>query len=295
MRRTFATALSSLPGIWQFASSVTQDRLRVIAFHGVNSKTEFASQLDFLQSRWTFVTVNELAEHLALGAPLPKDALWLTFDDADPTVFRDALPVLLDRQVPSTLFVCPGLLETSLAPWWVVVDKALTNGWKIPFGLSRSDLKKIRDTDRRDLVAAAIAFLGDDTPNWSSVSDLNDWITAGMTVGNHTWDHPCLNMCGPSEQTDQILRAHVWLREHLPEWNPIFAYPNGDWTLESECFLESLGYQLICLFDHRINRRPIDARKISRLRLSAGEDCRRTRAVVSGVHSTVSGIQRRRY
>ena len=118
-----------------------------------------------------------------------------------------------------------------------------------------------------------------------TVQDLMHWRDLGGDIGNHTWDHPCLDRCEPADQADQIDRAAEWLDAHGLWERRTFAYPNGDRTPEAEHHLAATGHELVALFDHHLASRRSGPMRVSRLRLDAAALPVRTAAVSSGWHS----------
>jgi peptidoglycan/xylan/chitin deacetylase (PgdA/CDA1 family) len=116
------------------------------------------------------------------------------------------------------------------------------------------------------------------------LEDLLRWRELGHFVGNHTWDHPCLDRCEPWEQREQILKGHSWLKTVGLLAHEVFAYPNGDWTPVAEGMLEELGYEVAVLFDHKLASLPGHPLRLSRLRLDASAPAERFRAIISGAH-----------
>jgi peptidoglycan/xylan/chitin deacetylase (PgdA/CDA1 family) len=269
-------------------------RLRVVAYHGVPDRAAFARQLASFGKDFSMVSGRQVADASRGGEPLPPNPMWLTFDDGLRSVIQHALPELLARRLSATIFVCPGLASTASNPWWQVVADALAAGWQpaAPVGgenLVRT-LKQLQDPDRRSIVADAASFLSTRPPTartTADVSDLEAWRDAGLEIGNHTWDHPCLDRCDGDAQRQQIERADAWL-DHFGAFRDVrlFAYPNGDWTQDSEDVLRSLSYDAALLFDHRMSRSTlVEPLRISRLRLDSNADVGRARAVASGLHS----------
>lgn len=289
-RRSLATRVSALPGLGHIFDFGHRRHLRVIAFHGIGERALFTQQMQYLSLHFSIVPADQVLGYIQGESALPDHALWLTFDDADPSVFEVGLPVLQEFRVPGTVFVCPGLIQTATPPWWRIVDTAEQHGWTYPAGLSRSLLKTVVDEQRREVIDIAAKYLGDRQPTWSSIDQLDSWISAGMSVGNHTWDHPCLDRCTPTVQLSQITDAHNWLKSYIPNWTPIFAYPNGDRTQSAEDILRTLDYQAVCLFDHQVNPSRPHPLRLSRLRLQAGDSIQRTRAVTSGAHSFLTSF-----
>lgn len=250
---------------------------RVIAFHGVPDSTRFDRQIAHLKDVW------------GIADPTTPDTggrVELTFDDGDVSVVRNGLPVLLRHDVRAVLFVCPGLVVAGAPFWWDTVRDA--QGRRDSAEVSR--LKQMPDDGRRAALEARDTPVRRDPAELAGRSlneaELRQWIDAGMLVGNHTWDHPCLDQCSPDEQLRQVTTAHEWLTEFCGAPPSRFAYPNGDWTAETERTLAHLDYDEAFLFDHRIDRTAGEHRlRRSRLRLDAASSPRRSDAVLSGFHS----------
>ena len=280
-------ALGSRP-VTAAIEAVTGDRLRILAYHAVNDPEPFARQIDELAARWHPVDGAAVARALAGGEPLPRRAVWVTFDDGSPTVIDHASAVLDRFDVPATIFVCPGLIEHDSPPWWQVVEGAFADPAE---GSTRvTELKSVPDAERRRIVAdleADMATRGNEVVGHQLTLDqLRQWTASGREVGNHSWDHPCLDRCDAADQREQIDRTHAWLGEHLAPTTALFAYPNGNFSDTVDDELAVLGYPVGLLFDHRLARvRPADARRLSRLRIDASADIDRFRAVISGAHS----------
>lgn len=295
--RSVTRVLGTAP-LERAAVARTAHHLRVLAYHRVPSAERFARQVDHLVARYVPVTGEQVADALAGGDPLPARAVWVTFDDGDPSVVAAGLPVLARAGVPATVFVCPGLVEAGEPLWGRRVEAAGEAGIGAEVGgrhltglaLKRA-LKGVPDRDRR-AVLGELAEAGAPGPArpWAlSEADLRRWLDAGMEVGNHTWDHPCLDRCDPDEQREQLVRAHEWLVALLGRHPRLFAYPNGDHTPHAESVLEELGYEVGLLFDHGLTSLDQPRLRLSRLRLDSDADLSRERAVLSGLHSRVLG------
>jgi peptidoglycan/xylan/chitin deacetylase (PgdA/CDA1 family) len=269
--------------------------LRIVAYHQVPDTGAFAAQVDLIRRRYVPVSEDVVREALAGGRALPERAVWVTFDDGDRSVIDTALPVLRAAGVPATLYVCPGLVETATPPWWELVLAAAAEGAGAEVAgryltgpALVTALKQRPDGERRaavdELADAGRRHLDPDRRPVSGV-DLTRWLEAGYQVGNHTWDHPCLDRCSEDEQRHQLETAHAWLMAFGAGDRPTFAYPNGDHTDVAEAVLEDLGYDVALLFDHRRADLARGGLRLSRLRLDAGASVPRARAILSGAHS----------
>jgi peptidoglycan/xylan/chitin deacetylase (PgdA/CDA1 family) len=66
----------------------------------------FVEQLGWLRDHGHhFVTLDQVADHLHAGAPLPDRPVLVTFDDGCESVYARALPVLKGQGVPAAVFV----------------------------------------------------------------------------------------------------------------------------------------------------------------------------------------------
>lgn len=273
-------------------------RLRIVAYHGIKDQAVFASHVAYVAEAYRPVDSDDVLA-ATRGAALPRRAVWLTFDDADPDVVELGLPVLDEAGFRGTMFVCPGVVDTCEPYWWQIVDAATSRGLHEPLadGLSatafRRRLKRSEDGQRRAVVAQLREAL--DGANAGppaaqiTTSQLQRWLASGHTAGNHTWDHPLLDHCGAAEQVRQVADADDWLRQLTAAPVRLFAYPNGNAAPEADAELARRGYAPPLLFDHRCGR-PSDDR-LSRLRLDAFAGPERMSSTLSGAHPALHALK----
>jgi len=101
MKRAIRNAVIRLTGRCALLPHVP----RVLALHEVSDATLFAEQLDRLQ---TFCEIISLAEALR-DRQLKRSAVALTFDDGYASWASIAAPILTERKLPATFFVCSGI------------------------------------------------------------------------------------------------------------------------------------------------------------------------------------------
>jgi peptidoglycan/xylan/chitin deacetylase (PgdA/CDA1 family) len=283
-------------------AQLTRGRLRVLAYHGVDDEASFAAQMAHISEHYTPVSALEVIGAYCDGAPLPTRAVWVTFDDGLPSAVERGLPILNRFGLHATLFVSPGLIESGEPNWWDVVGTAVAHGITCPEidhveGSLVSDLKARPDHERRAVVAKLAGALDGRciaVPSRQLTHvELDEWWTAGNDVGNHSWDHPCLDRCTPGEQHYQVSLADAWLRARRPDGPLLFAYPNGNTTPHVEETLATLGYKLALLFDHRLATLDQYHLRISRLRVSSTASITRFGAILSGAHGVAYHVKRR--
>jgi peptidoglycan/xylan/chitin deacetylase (PgdA/CDA1 family) len=293
--------LLGAPPIGAAFAAATARRLRILAYHGVPDPATFRAHLDHLRSRYRPVSGAQVAAAFSGGPALPPRAVWVTFDDGRADVVDDGLPELRRAGVPATLFVCPGLIEERRPFWWDIVTGSLDAAGAYEYeGRTWTDrglvtrLKQVPDPERRRVLADLESRTPDagDRDRVLTRGQLDEWLAAGHEIGNHTWDHPCLDQCEPEEQAAQVARAHEALTAMTGTAPTLFAYPNGDWADAAERELRRLGYGIGLLFDHRLAAPSQQPLRLSRLRIDSDAPPRRTTAIVSGAHSTLFQARR---
>ncbi len=272
------------------ARVLTRGRLRILAFHGISDRTTFARLLDGLLDQYTPVNGDQVIGALhAVDADLPPYPAWFTFDDGEPSVFEVG-PMLAERGVQATAFVCPGVIGTNRQLWFQTLAACQQRGLVADHEQARFSarrLKTVADGLRREeteVLAARLIANGFAAPAQADSAMLRRWQELGHEMGNHTWDHPCLDRCPADEQVAQVRRAHEWFtNEDVPV--RFFAYPNGNWTQAAAAAARDLGYKASLLFDHRLvaSRSPVD--QVSRLRINSNAPVGRGLGILSGAHS----------
>jgi peptidoglycan/xylan/chitin deacetylase (PgdA/CDA1 family) len=279
-------------------------RLPVLAFHAVPDPERLQGHVRYLVERYRVLSAEQVEAALATGM-FPRRGVWITFDDGDPSVFTEALPVLDDLGATATAYVCPGVIGTREPFWWEIVRastqagiSAAVAGHDVPSTDLEVELKRRPDPVRRAVVERLRTAVEEQRGaplerEQATEEQLRAWVASGHGIGNHTWDHPCLDRCSEEQQVRQVEAAHARLEATLDERITTFAYPNGNWAAATEATLQRLGYRTAVGFDHRLARTDRPALRISRLRLDADADAPRRRAVVTGAHGAALALRSR--
>lgn len=304
-RRSLA-ALPQTRVATEVARKLTADKLRVLAFHGVEDLPTFERLVERATESNTPVSAEQVVTWLQRRDSLPEYAVWFTFDDGLPSTF-DAGAVLQSFGISATAFICPSTVEQPRRLWFQTVFAADQVGMRTPASAGHPSLAALKQLPNRERMAyvaqleQSLVNAGQDPGPPLGLHRLRTWTSQGHTIGNHTWSHPCLDTCTEIEQRHEITRAH----EQLQEWGfepTLFAYPNGNHTPFSEHLLAELGYDAAVLFDHRLASRPASPYRVSRLRIDSDITPRRALSILSGSHSTafhlgtgLATIRRRRH
>jgi peptidoglycan/xylan/chitin deacetylase (PgdA/CDA1 family) len=245
--------------MWHYVRSA--DALPRTGYHGVTPET-FGAQLDALCERTTPVGWAAVLASLAGNAPLPRDAVLLTFDDGLVDHHRVVLPELLARGLSGVFFVLsrrPGdsltvghALHVLLGVWspdqvraevadrlspadrdrYRAAERELEGAapedpddvWKRPL---QRELSEVAGPIVRGMVDAAIGPESD-VANALHLSpdQLRDLVDAGMTLGGHGRTHPWLDALDEEARRDEIAASAALLTSCAKGPWP-FAYPYG--------------------------------------------------------------------
>ena len=225
----------------------------------------FARHLDFYARYYNVVSVDRMG-----SAAVPDRALAITFDDGYRSVSQYALPELVARHLPATVYVVPGVTGNRRMIWvnelnWLARRHPIEarRAFREVFGVDDANFRDapamidyVRThyaTDRAQrLVAAIHRALGSSSEQLAQAQRLymdRDEVASlaagGVTVGNHTWSHPSVPRLPEGEQQVEIARAAAELRS-LPHWIPSFAFPFGDCDATGRDAAVREGHRTVC-------------------------------------------------
>jgi peptidoglycan/xylan/chitin deacetylase (PgdA/CDA1 family) len=225
----------------------------------------FEQQLDWLQSRYTLIDVEQLEAALDGGAALPDDAAVLTFDDGLIDHHETVLPSLRRRGLRGTFFLSedacgasPRMLAVHKVHFLLARLGAEAFGRAVleecavaapqartreVFGLDHwdeSSERAIKHLVNHELPFAeaerilSLLFerhIGSETDFarglYLDAAQIREMAAAGMTFGHHTRTHRMLARLSAPEQ-DAELRAGVeWIRALTSQSTVTFCYPWG--------------------------------------------------------------------
>lgn len=163
----------------------------------------FRSQLRHLAARGWQAT--SLADLVSSGeACVDADCFAVTFDDGYLSVYDRALPVLIERRVPATVYVVAGAVGG-------------TNDW-----------------DRR---------AGDRLEYMMSANHLRELADLGIEIGSHSLSHPRLSRLPDQQLKSEVSDSKRRLEDIIGREIGSFSYPYGDYNERVLAAVEDAGYR----------------------------------------------------
>jgi peptidoglycan/xylan/chitin deacetylase (PgdA/CDA1 family) len=176
----------------------------------------FVAQLDVLAE---LVTVVPLASLLSSDDPT-RIRVAITFDDAYEGALAHGVRACVQRGLPCTVFVAPGLLGR--VPYW---DRQAEAGrWSAPE--RERFLTAQRGIDPEPECEVPSGLGAQRIAGVPQLREASEW--PGVSFGNHSHDHANLAVLSATEVASQLERAWRWLNSEVPAaLVPVVAYPYG--------------------------------------------------------------------
>ncbi len=233
-------------------------------FHNV-SPQHFRSQLEELKRKRTPVFLDELVD-LIIQKKRTDKVFTVSFDDGYTSVNEHALPILMELNIPTTLFVNAGF---TASPFWRDgIRLLLNNNLEQQFSEWIYDTQKIKlpsgklefyKYTKKSGKSAAIAkgvhtFLSQHIPDAHALAkkqfmEIADWPQSDLLMlGNHTRDHYVLTDLSKAEQWEQIQSNHKALKASGAHVSQCFSIPFGDpasFNQDTLDIVHDLGYKAI--------------------------------------------------
>ena len=70
-----------------------------------------------------------------------------------------------------------------------------------------------------------------------------------IEIGAHTVSHPFLSMLSKSRQQHEIIQNKIALEEYLGQQVNLFAYPYGNYSMQSKAIVQEAGFACACTVD----------------------------------------------
>lgn len=267
------------------------DPFLVLAYHKVLDVENFEKHILYLKNRNYSFTNSFSSNSFLKQKELPKKTVIITFDDGDPSFYFNAFPVLKKHKIPTILFIITELIDSVTPFWWDEIEYYL--------GREKGNKKvwevKKWSNSKREM------FLNDLRTNSNkpelqkeqlTTEQLREMQQAGIVIANHSHTHPMFDQCSQEELETEMRESKKILR-NLGFTFEMFAYPNGNYSLETEQVLKQFGITAGFLFDHRINKsRKFNPLRISRLVVNDSTPMWKFRLILSGWHSRILPLTR---
>jgi len=232
----------------------------------------FDLQMEYLAKHFNVLRMEEIIDHLQSGKSLPKRCVAITFDDGYKDNYRNAFPVLRKYNLPATIFLTGGCIDTGKSLWFDSVlyafehtsrNSLCLSGGNVHFvfntPLERSEaafqmlyrLKAYPPSARWREIEAIFSELRLKIPkdmdnqllDWCEVKEMAD---LNISFGSHTMTHEILTTIKLEEAERELTESKKLIESQIHRRVRVFAYPNGgrsDYSAEVIDLIRKSGYE----------------------------------------------------
>ena len=246
----------------------------------VVSPDHFAQHVEYIRQTCHPMHLLDLVRTIRQRQSLPKRALVVSFDDGYVDVFCRAFPVLASTQVPATVFVASGYVDSDCNFWSDELTRTLLLQDRLPSSL-RLQVQgaeyewPMTSQEQRQLAHEAVYRLLKPLPpatqhemlarlaSWAGIErsdcaddramrplELNQLTRGGLIdIGAHTVNHPTLSALPVDSQYAEIVGSRRSLEAITERPVLTFAYPYGlaqDFADETVAVVEAAGFEAAC-------------------------------------------------
>jgi len=230
------------------------------------STDAFERQLAYIIRNYEVIPLEQLAGCLANG-DWPAKAVVITFDDGYKDNFRNAFPLLKKYNMPATIFLTTGCIDTGELLWFDKVGYALwhTSKKEICLGkLGRYNLglpehkidsrnkivralKTMPEEEKLPAVLSLIEKCAVSIPedqgktimlSWDEVREM---AAGGVSFGAHGVSHAILTNVSREQSEKEISQSKAEIETRVSKQVSAFSYPNGNCSPELMALVRENG------------------------------------------------------
>jgi len=212
----------------------------------------FEAQMRFLRARYRLVSLDTLHEELSNPRTTGQSVV-ITFDDGYRDVYTHAFPVLQRYNIPATIFLTVGAVDSGEVAWYDKVFLALSvaphekldlmldkpRRFLLPTAAARLRaaeeinfwLRGLPDGQRKEfcsqlerLVPLPSDQLAERMLKWEQIRTMQQ---SGISFGSHTLSHPSVSRLTLAALEEELRGSKAMLEERLGVPVSHFAYPFG--------------------------------------------------------------------
>ena len=223
-------------------------------FYPETSTRDFEKQIVHLARNYRVVSLDEIVDRVKNRRPLRR-CVAITFDDGFRDNYENAYPILRKYNVPATIFLTTGYIDSGTAPWFIKLRYIFMQTTKTHFNLSHNGaiishpmntkdekfaasdramayLKDCHDQDRLPLIDRLCEelkvndFQGLDNLmlTWNQIKKMAE---NSISFGAHTVNHPILSRTSMEIAAREIQESKRMIEEKIGKPVSSFAYPFG--------------------------------------------------------------------
>lgn len=296
-------------GLEKVLSAFGEKKVINLIFHGVVKKDsteycprhieagQFEKLLNYFSKNFDIITLDEAFEWKSKGIKPKRNTLTISFDDGYQNNLKIALPLLEKYKIPTTVCVSSLCLQKEIFPmlWHDVIDGMeyyfkgkeytfcnyqIKNFLDIKTGKHIYDIVKeadyqLRDSELKKLIEEyqlAEKFKNMPEEAWK-LMDKDEVIELSkspyITIASHGHYHYNLGLIDIEKAKWELKYSKEQLENCIEKPVEMFAYPDGDYTLEIKDIATEIGYKMQLAVPYNFKEDVTDSRILNRAGISS--------------------------
>lgn len=263
-------------------------------FYPETSTRDFEKQIVHLVKNYKVISLDEMVARVKRRDSLRR-CVAITFDDGFRDNYENAYPILRKYNVPATIFLTTGYIDSRKAPWFIKLRYIFMQTAKTHFHLSHNGtiishpmhtkdekfaasdkamayLKKCPDEERLPLLDRLCEQLGvnefeglnDLMLTWDQIKEMAEH---RISFGAHTVNHPILSRTSMEIAAREIQESKRTIEEKLKKPVTSFAYPFGkksQYSPEIFSILQELQFKCAVTTESKPNTHRVNLFELNR-------------------------------
>lgn len=244
-----------------------KNEIKILMYHGIIKKpldvrdwcfldeSSFIKQAKFLKQHFDIISLSEAVD-LIKNRKITGTKVVITFDDGFQNNYDVAFKILSDLELPATIFIVSGLVNTTKSIWYCLLNHAISETRKklLSWDDERFDLS---DTESKSRSSSALQTMLKRYPQNQLIIYLNgiledlefdilddfepgspyrildtrsikDMVSSNIIeFGAHTESHSILSLISRESQKSEIRRSIDFVSDVTGNTCKFFSYPNG--------------------------------------------------------------------
>lgn len=253
-------------------------KVSILMFHDI-SRTTAESVFSYLAKNYNIIPLSQFikAKQQQNRKAIPSKALIVTFDDGHKRNY-ELLPVLDKYQVPTTIFLCSGIVDTNRHYWFTHRHPEY----------STDELKEKTNQERLQLLKEIDYYPEKEYQERQALTKMEiEEMRPIIDFQAHTIFHPCLPQCETEKATEEITLSKEMLEEKYGFSINALAFPNGDYCERDIEIVKNAGFQCSLTTEQGYNSLDSNPFKLKRISTNDVENMDEFIVRVSGVWSFI--------
>jgi len=232
--------------------SIFSEGIITLCYHNISNKggnlytisvEDFENQIIYMKERgYKSISLDDLINYYDYGVSLPKKSILITFDDGLEGVYKFAYPILKKYGFKAVFFIISGRVEriTNFVNW----------------------------NELKEMVDSGVFEIGSHTYDSHKTQNINGKFVSVISTKNDNEDYE-----GFKERViDDLSLSKTEIEKNIGEKILAFAYPYGEYSIDTINFLKEVGFRFAFTVIKGINIKSTSKFELRRYSIYRGSD-----------------------